>query len=199
MNNIFCEGPRWAGVPEWLLFDRSLSAAALRIYMVLYFKGQVEKASLSVTIALITQWTGASASTIQRHLSALEGVGAITVKPQWDGDRQIENAYHLWWSDPWGVKSDTGTKTDTRRDKGFNNKRPAPDRVSEMTDNSSLEIQRENEPQLRCKPADAVEAYRIFDNKLGRWNFVHLDGRVENHTGDPRQYFELDGTRPPID
>lgn len=191
--NLFIRGAQdYAALPEWLLFDNTIPAGAIRLWSVLYFMAFHNRNNLMVRHSTIVGWTGASVSTVQRHLKILEEKGALTIENNYDGNLQKENTYYIEYirrsvTDDRAVDQETVAVI------------PAPVARSPLTDNSIV-VNKEETPSLRCTPEDAGRAYAAHSSGED-WYFVKLDGtKIWHGRGDdPAQYFELDGTRPPID
>jgi len=106
-------GPRFAMVPEWVLYHPGLQPAAKTVYAVLARHGQTAETCFP-SHARIAELAGVSRSTVIRSITALEHVGAVikTRRTRRDGS-STSNGYAVWGHDTPPTPPETAALTAT--------------------------------------------------------------------------------------
>lgn len=90
--HVVIDGPRWAQIPEGLLYDPAMPDAAVRIYGVLYRHGQ-DPDHCYPSHARIADLIGASPRSIPGWLRQLEDAGWISRHARYTDQGQTSNGY----------------------------------------------------------------------------------------------------------
>jgi hypothetical protein len=113
-SNAYVDPTPFECVPHWLLLDTSVTANALRVWLVLRKHRNYTTGECWPSRRRLATMCGMDVKTIQKCLSNLTEVGAVTIigRRKKDGSRD-SNLYHVHW-DRWGKNSSTvGAETDT--------------------------------------------------------------------------------------